>query len=116
TKKLVPETAVVNVGCNIHGWMKMGVLVVDHPYVAVTGADGSFELKNVKPGDHVVVVRNSNGQFIRRNDLKVTISANEVKDLGEVKWSKEWKAPSAAFKKRAHGCGWASAAECSSPH
>jgi len=88
TKKLVPETAVVNVGCNIHGWMKMGVLVVDHPYVAVTGADGTFELKNVKPGEHVVVVRNSNGQFIRRNDLKVTVSANEVKDVGEVKWSK----------------------------
>jgi plastocyanin len=87
TKKLAPETAVVNVGCNIHGWMKMGVLVIDHPYVAVTGADGTFELKNVKPGEHVVVVRNSNGQFIRRNDLKVTVGDGEVKDV-EVKWSK----------------------------
>jgi hypothetical protein len=87
TKKLVPETSVVNVGCNIHGWMKMGVMVVDHPYVAVTGADGTFELKNVKPGALVLVVRNSNGQFINRN-LKVTVAANEVKDLEDVKWSK----------------------------
>jgi len=87
TKKLIPETAVVNVGCNIHGWMKMGVMVVDHPYIAVTGADGAFELKNVKPGEHVVVVRNSNGQFIRRNDLKVAVGDGEVKDV-EVKWSK----------------------------
>jgi plastocyanin len=88
TKKLAPETSIVNVGCNIHGWMKMGVLVLDHPYVAVTGPDGTFELKNVKPGEHVVVVRNSNGQFIRRNDLKVEVAADEVKDVGEVKWSK----------------------------
>ena len=88
TKKLGMETSVINVGCNVHGWMKMGVLVVDHPYVAVTGPDGTFELKNVKPGEHVVVVRNSNGQFIRRNDLKVTVADGETKDLGEVKWSK----------------------------
>ena len=88
TNKLVAETSVINVGCNVHGWMKMGVLVVDHPYFAVTGADGSFELKNVKPGEHVVVVRNSNGQFTRRNDLKVTVAADETKDVGEVKWTK----------------------------
>jgi hypothetical protein len=88
TKKLGMETSVINVGCNVHGWMKMGVLVVDHPYVAVTGPDGTFELKNVKPGEHVVVVRNSNGQFIRRNDLKVTVADGETKDIGEVKWSK----------------------------
>jgi hypothetical protein len=87
TKKLGMETSVINVGCNVHGWMKMGVLVVDHPYVAVTGPDGTFELKNVKPGEHVVVVRNSNGQFIRRNDLKVTVADGETKDV-EVKWSK----------------------------
>lgn len=88
TKKLAAETAVVNVGCNVHGWMKMGVMVVDHPYIAVTGADGTFELKNVKPGEHAVIVRNSNGQFIRKlNELKVSVAADEVKDV-EVKWSK----------------------------
>ena len=30
----------------------MGVL--DHPYFAVTGKDGSFELKNVPPGTYTV--------------------------------------------------------------
>jgi plastocyanin len=89
TKKLGLETSVINVGCNVHGWMKMGVMVVDHPYITVTGPDGTFELKNVKPGDHAIIVRNSNGQFIRKlNELKISVAADETKDLGEVKWSK----------------------------
>jgi Polysaccharide lyase family 4, domain II len=28
--------------------------VVDHPYFAVTGADGTFELKNVPPGEYTI--------------------------------------------------------------
>jgi hypothetical protein len=28
--------------------------VVDHPYSAVTGPDGTFEMPNVPPGDYVV--------------------------------------------------------------
>lgn len=31
--------------CSIHTWMSMYGLAVDHPYFAVTAADGSFELK-----------------------------------------------------------------------
>jgi len=32
-------------------WMRAYIGVVAHPYFAVTGADGSFELRNVPPGD-----------------------------------------------------------------
>jgi hypothetical protein len=28
--------------------------VVDNPYFAVTGADGSFEIPNLPPGDYVI--------------------------------------------------------------
>jgi hypothetical protein len=27
---------------------------VDHPYFAVTGSDGSFEIKNVPPGSYTI--------------------------------------------------------------
>jgi hypothetical protein len=36
----------------MHAWL--GVL--DHPYFAVTGADGSFEIRNVPPGNYTVAV------------------------------------------------------------
>jgi len=45
--QLVP----VPVSCNIHPWMKGYILPRDNPYVAVSGKDGSFELKNLPAGD-----------------------------------------------------------------
>ena len=35
------------VTCNIHPWMKGWVLVRPNPYAAVSGADGSFEIKGL---------------------------------------------------------------------
>tara|TARA_B100000949_G_C13968602_1_gene320098 strand:- start:325 stop:519 length:195 start_codon:yes stop_codon:yes gene_type:complete len=34
--------------------MKSYIGVVSHPYFAVTGEDGSFELKNLPPGDYTI--------------------------------------------------------------
>jgi len=48
-----PE-AMIRVGCDVHPWMQSFVGVVSHPYFAVTGADGTFALKDVPPGDYVV--------------------------------------------------------------
>lgn len=46
----------IPVKCNVHSWMRAYIGVVDHPYFAVTGPDGSFELKNVPPGNYTVAV------------------------------------------------------------
>jgi len=37
------------VKCDIHPWMGMHVSVFDHPYFAVTGADGSFSISGTLP-------------------------------------------------------------------
>ncbi|MGH7136955.1 MAG: hypothetical protein ACREHD_14540 [Pirellulales bacterium] len=42
----------VMVTCSIHPWMKGYVFPRDNPYVAVTGEDGSFEIKNLPAGKH----------------------------------------------------------------
>ena len=34
--------------------MRAYIGAVEHPYFAVTGADGSFEIKNLPPGDYTV--------------------------------------------------------------
>jgi plastocyanin len=49
-----PELA-IPVKCNVHPWMKGYVFVFDHPYFAVTQADGKFELKGVPPGTYTLV-------------------------------------------------------------
>jgi len=44
----------IPVKCNVHSWMRAYIGVMPHPYFAVTGADGSFEIKNIPPGDYTI--------------------------------------------------------------
>jgi hypothetical protein len=38
--------------CDVHPWMFAWVTVVDNPYFAVSGKDGSFKIANVPPGKY----------------------------------------------------------------
>lgn len=51
-----PEEAAppMKIVCNKHSWMRCFVAVCDHPYFAVTGPDGAFDLKGVPPGSYTV--------------------------------------------------------------
>lgn len=40
--------------CDIHPWMGAEVYVEEHPWFAVTGADGAFRIADVPPGEYVV--------------------------------------------------------------
>jgi hypothetical protein len=53
-RKFMQPEIMIRVKCNIHGWMHAYIGVVDHPYFAVTGRDGTFELKNIPPGEYVL--------------------------------------------------------------
>ncbi len=44
------ESRPVPVGCSIHPWMKGYLLIQDHPYFAVSAADGSFTIANLPVG------------------------------------------------------------------
>ncbi|HEX9729922.1 MAG TPA: carboxypeptidase regulatory-like domain-containing protein [Gemmatimonadales bacterium] len=48
-----PET-MVPLECNVHGWMNAYVGVVDHPYFAVSGADGSFSIGGLPAGTYTL--------------------------------------------------------------
>ena len=48
-----PEV-MIPVKCNVHAWMKSYIGVLDHPYFAVTGADGSYEFKGLPPGEYTI--------------------------------------------------------------
>jgi plastocyanin len=54
--KLKDEDAMLHLKCDIHSWMTAYIGIVNHPYFAVSGANGEFEIRDVPPGSHPVRV------------------------------------------------------------
>ena len=45
---------VIDIVCDVHPWMHAYAVVMDHPFFAVTGEDGSFEIKGLAPGSYTL--------------------------------------------------------------
>lgn len=55
TKKIkTRRSQVVQLACDAHNWMSGWIYVQENPYNAVVGADGSFSIGDVPPGDYVL--------------------------------------------------------------
>ena len=52
--KFTAKEVMVPFKCDVHGWMNAYVGVLDHPYFAVSDADGKFDLKGVPPGTYTI--------------------------------------------------------------
>lgn len=70
------EEVSVPVKCNVHPWMKAYIAVIGTPYFAVTGKDGSFEIKNVPPGTYTVSAWH---ETYGTQEQMVTVAAKESK-------------------------------------
>ena len=44
----------IPVKCNVHAWMRAYFHIMPHPYFETTGEEGTFEIKNLPPGDYVI--------------------------------------------------------------
>jgi plastocyanin len=75
---------IVQVECNVHGWMNALVVVADNPYYALTDANGSFKITDVPPGKYTVKVWHPK---LGEQTKEVTVSPKE-----EVKAAFEMKA------------------------
>ncbi|HEX6884210.1 MAG TPA: carboxypeptidase regulatory-like domain-containing protein [Planctomycetota bacterium] len=51
------EEVLMQIKCDIHGWMSTYVGVVEHPFFAVTRADGSFEIPKLPPGEYTLTAK-----------------------------------------------------------
>ncbi len=89
--KLVAERRPIVVACDIHSWMKAYIMVFDHPFFAVTGTDGAFEIKGVPAGGQNLVLWQERVGYVGFTDpakkaqgRAVTIRSGEVADIGAI--------------------------------
>lgn len=54
TRSFRTPEIMVPLECNVHGWMRAYIGVVEHPYFAVSGADGSFMIGGLPAGTYQV--------------------------------------------------------------
>ena len=75
------EEIAIPVKCNVHPWMRSYVAVFRHPYFAVTGKDGSFDLSNLPPGTYTIKAWH---EKLGTSTQTITISANETREINFV--------------------------------
>ena len=72
------EEVAIPVKCNVHPWMKSYIAVIKNPYHAVTGTNGSFELKNLPPGDYTIEAWH---EKLGTSEQKITVGPKETKAI-----------------------------------
>ena len=79
-KPKVAESLPLQVKCDIHPWMTAWWLVLDHPYSAVTDADGKFSIAGLPAGEHEFVIWQEGFGYIERKLIvKTDGTKNEEK-------------------------------------
>jgi plastocyanin len=72
-----PEV-MIELKCDIHPWMRAYIGAFDHPYFAVSGADGQFTLKDLPPGEYTIEAWH---EHFGTRSQKVLLGAKETKDI-----------------------------------
>lgn len=97
------ETEPIRVDCSIHAWMRSYLLISDHPYTAVTDADGRFRITGLpagewkfrfwheRPGHLRELQQNDKSIPLDRGSWTMTITDGSEIDLGDL------SAPAAQF-------------------
>jgi hypothetical protein len=79
TTREMDTPGLVNLRCNGgHVWMNAEMMVVPHPYYAVTDQDGRFELNDVPPGDYEIVAWHEGWQVLGRETALDVFSQKSV--------------------------------------
>jgi plastocyanin len=61
----------IPVSCNVHSWMRSYICVVDNPYFAVSGDDGSFTIDGLPDGAYTIAAWH---EELGEKTAKVTVS------------------------------------------
>jgi plastocyanin len=78
TRTFTDAEVMIPVQCDVHGWMSAYIGVVDHPYYAVSGDDGTFTIANLPAGTYTIETWHE--QYGTQTQ-QVTVGANETAEV-----------------------------------
>jgi len=78
TKTFTAPEVMVKIKCDVHSWMNAYAGVLDHPFFAVTGKDGSFSIGPLPPGTYEVEAWH---EKLGTMTQTVTVADNETKSV-----------------------------------
>jgi plastocyanin len=70
----IDKPEVINIKCDVHGWMSGWLFAAENPYFGVTDDKGSFKLTDVPPGTYNVEVWH---ETLGKVSQKVTVKSKE---------------------------------------
>jgi len=94
TFPLKDEEIMLRLKCDIHRWMTAYIGVVSHPYFAVSGTGGTFEIANVPVGTHTIQTWHERYGSLTR-PVRVTAGTTAIVD---VPYTGTEKAPTAGTR------------------
>jgi hypothetical protein len=87
------RNGVIELKCNAgHVWMNANVLVVKHPYYAVTDDHGSYKLSDVSPGEYEIVAWHEGWQILSEAkvlDVGAQVEVKRPMYSSPVSWTKK---------------------------
>ena len=78
TQTFKAKEVMVPFKCDVHGWMNAYVAVLDHPFFAVTDAEGKFEIKGLPAGTYTLEAWHEKLGAVTQS---VTVAAKDSKDV-----------------------------------
>lgn len=66
-----PQQRPVKVGCDIHPWMGGWIYVFDHPFFAVTDAQGRFRIASVPAGRYTLMIQQPDAGYRAEREITV---------------------------------------------
>ena len=76
--KILRSPGDVRVDCDAHGWMLAWIYVVDNPYFAQTGEDGTFSITDVPPGEYTLAVWQ---EELGLTEMPIMVAGNETTEV-----------------------------------
>jgi plastocyanin len=77
-KSVLKSPGIVDVACDVHGWMQGWIVVADNPYFAVSEKNGSFAIKDVPPGKYTLATFQP---YVGVRETPVTVEAKKPTNI-----------------------------------